>query len=97
VRETAATTCRNPEHGAASAASFLEMRARSAPLSPAFVGMALVVLGASLPSSPSRQKLPGSWIFASPPPDRRHHDTSLLGIAVVYGGMLVCCARGTAS
>ncbi len=54
-----------------------------------FVGMTLVVLGASLPSSPFTSKLPGSWIFgipasASTPP--RHE---LLGIAVVYGGMLV--------
>jgi hypothetical protein len=54
-----------------------------------FVGMALVVLGASLPSSPFTSKLPGSWIFGIPAPGSAPPRHELLGIAVVYGGMLV--------
>jgi len=54
-----------------------------------FVGMALVVLGASLPSSPFTSKLSGSWIFGIPASASTPSPHELLGIAVVYGGMLV--------
>ena len=54
-----------------------------------FVGMALVVLGASTSSSPFTSKLAGSWIFVVPAPGSPPPGHELLGIAVVYGGMLV--------
>ncbi len=54
-----------------------------------FVGMTLAVLGASLPSSPFTSKLPGSWIFGIPTPASAASRHEVLGIAVVYGGMVV--------
>ncbi|HEY5026129.1 MAG TPA: polyprenol phosphomannose-dependent alpha 1,6 mannosyltransferase MptB [Acidimicrobiales bacterium] len=54
-----------------------------------FLGMALVVLGASLPSSPFTSKLPGAWIFGIPAPGSAPGPHELVGMAVVYGGMIV--------
>ncbi len=54
-----------------------------------FVGMALVVLGASQPGSPFTSKLPGSWIFGIPSAGSDPMGHELFGMAVVYVGLIV--------
>jgi hypothetical protein len=54
-----------------------------------FLGMALVVLGASQPGSPFTSKLPGSWIFGLPAAGSAPTRHELLGVAVVYAGLIV--------
>ena len=54
-----------------------------------FVGMAMVVLGAAQPGSPFTSKLPGSWIFGVPPAESGPARHVLLGMALVYAGMIV--------
>ncbi len=58
-----------------------------------FLGLALVVLGASQPGSPFTSKAPGSWIFGVPGPGSEPTSHALVGIAVVYSGIIiVLCA-----
>jgi hypothetical protein len=54
-----------------------------------FSGMALVVLGGALPSSPFTSKLPGSWIFGIPRAGSGLEPHALVGIALVYAGVVV--------
>jgi alpha-1,6-mannosyltransferase len=54
-----------------------------------FLGMTLVVLGVSQPGSPFTSKLPGSWIFGLPAPGSDPARHELVGIAVVYSGLIV--------
>jgi|HubBroStandDraft_4_1064222.scaffolds.fasta_scaffold1560775_2 hypothetical protein len=54
-----------------------------------FLGMALVVAGASSSSSPFRSKLPGSWFVGIPAAGSAPAGHELIGVAVVYGGMVV--------
>jgi len=51
--------------------------------------MAMVVLGAAQPGSPFTSKLPGSWIFGVPPAGSGPVRHVLLGMALVYAGMIV--------
>ena len=58
-----------------------------------FLGMALVVLGVAQPGSPFTSKLASSWIFGIPDPGSDPARHALLGIAVVYAGIIiVLCA-----
>jgi len=54
-----------------------------------FVGMGMVVLGAAQPGSPFTSKLPGSWIFGVPSAGSGPARHVLLGMALVYAGMIV--------
>ena len=54
-----------------------------------FSGMALVVLGAAQPSSPFTSKLPGSWIFGLPRPGSAPASHALIGMALVYAGIVL--------
>ncbi len=54
-----------------------------------FLGLALVVLGASQPGSPFTSKLPRSWIFGVPGPGSDPARHALIGIAAVYSGLLI--------
>ena len=54
-----------------------------------FLGMALVVFGAGLPSSPFTSKLPGAWIFGIPAPGSTAPGHELLGMALVYAGLII--------
>jgi hypothetical protein len=51
--------------------------------------MALVVLGAALPNSPFTSKLPGAWIFGVPRPGSAPTPHALLGMALVYAGIVI--------
>ncbi len=53
-----------------------------------FVGMAMVVLGAAQPGSPFTSKLPGAWIFGIPPAGSGPVRHVVLGMALVYAGMI---------
>ena len=51
--------------------------------------MVLVVVGVAQPGSPFTTKLPGAWIFGVPGPGAGGAGHELLGIALVYGGLVV--------
>ena len=54
-----------------------------------FSGMALVVLGGALPSSPFTSKLPGSWVFGIPGPGSGPPSHALVATALVYAGIVI--------
>ncbi len=57
------------------------------------MGMILVVVGAAQPGSPFTSKLPGSWIFGVPGPGAGDAGHDLVGIALVYGGIVIVLER----
>ncbi len=54
-----------------------------------FVALCAIVLGASLPSSPFKLEMAGTWFFGEPPPGGSSQSFMLLGLVAVYGGLVL--------
>ncbi|MGH9090743.1 MAG: polyprenol phosphomannose-dependent alpha 1,6 mannosyltransferase MptB [Acidimicrobiales bacterium] len=54
-----------------------------------FVALVSVVVGASLPSSPFKLEMAGTWFFGEPAGNSASTGTMLLGLVMVYGGLVL--------
>lgn len=54
-----------------------------------FVALCAIVLGASLPSSPFKLEMAGTWFFGEPPPGGSSESFMLFGLVAVYGGLVL--------
>jgi len=54
-----------------------------------FVAILAICIGASLPSSPFKLEMPGSWFFGSPSTTQGSHWGVYFTLAAVYGGLLL--------
>jgi alpha-1,6-mannosyltransferase len=54
-----------------------------------FVALCAIALGASLPSSPFKLEMAGSWFFGEPPPGGSSQSFMLFGLVAVYGGLVL--------
>lgn len=54
-----------------------------------FVALCAVVLGASLPSSPFKLEMAGTWFFGEPPQGGTSQSFMLWGLIAVYGGLVL--------
>lgn len=54
-----------------------------------FVALVAVAVGASLPSSPFKLEMAGTWFFGEPPPGGSSQGLMLFGLVAVYGGLVL--------
>ena len=54
-----------------------------------FVALCEIAMGASLPSSPFKLDMSGTWFFGEPPPGGSSESFMLLGLVAVYGGLVL--------
>jgi alpha-1,6-mannosyltransferase len=54
-----------------------------------FVALCAIAMGASLPSSPFKLDMAGTWFFGEPPPGGSSESFMLLGLVAVYGGLVL--------
>ncbi|MHB8220788.1 MAG: polyprenol phosphomannose-dependent alpha 1,6 mannosyltransferase MptB [Acidimicrobiales bacterium] len=54
-----------------------------------FVALVAVAAGASLPSSPFKLEMAGTWFFGEPPGNVASQHNVLLGLVAVYGGLVL--------
>ena len=54
-----------------------------------FVALCAIALGASLPSSPFKLEMAGTWYFGEPAPNASSQSFMLLGLVAVYGGLVL--------
>lgn len=54
-----------------------------------FVALCAIAFGASLPSSPFKLAMAGTWFFGEPPPGGTSQANMLLGLVCVYGGIVL--------
>lgn len=54
-----------------------------------FLALVSVVVGASLPSSPFKLEMAGTWFFGEPATNGASGGTMLLGLVLVYGGLVL--------
>ncbi len=54
-----------------------------------FVALCAIALGASLPSSPFKLEMAGTWFFGEPPSGGTSESYMLLGLVAVYGGIVL--------
>ncbi len=54
-----------------------------------FVALCAITVGASLPSSPFKLEMAGTWFFGEPPPGGSSESFMLFGLVAVYGGLVL--------
>ena len=54
-----------------------------------FVALCAIAVGASLPSSPFKLDMSGTWFFGEPPPGGSSESFMLFGLVAVYGGLVL--------
>ena len=54
-----------------------------------FVALCAVAVGASLPSSPFKLEMAGTWFFGEPPANGSSESFMLFGLVAVYGGLVL--------
>lgn len=54
-----------------------------------FVALCAIAAGASLPSSPFKLEMSGTWYFGEPAPNATSQSFMLLGLVAVYGGLVL--------
>jgi alpha-1,6-mannosyltransferase len=54
-----------------------------------FVALCAIAAGASLPSSPFKLEMAGTWYFGEPPPNATSQRFMLFGLVAVYGGLVL--------
>ncbi len=54
-----------------------------------FVALCAIAVGASLPSSPFKLEMAGTWFFGEPPPGGSSESFMLFGLVAVYGGLVL--------
>jgi len=54
-----------------------------------FLALVSIAVGASLPSSPFKLEMAGSWFFGEPPPGGSSESFMLFGLVAVYGGLVL--------
>ncbi len=54
-----------------------------------FVALTAVAVGASLPSSPFKLEMAGTWFFGEPAPNTNSQSFMLFGLVAVYGGLVL--------
>ncbi|MHB1553711.1 MAG: polyprenol phosphomannose-dependent alpha 1,6 mannosyltransferase MptB [Acidimicrobiales bacterium] len=54
-----------------------------------FIALCAIAVGASLPSSPFKLDMSGTWFFGEPPPGGSSESFMLFGLVAVYGGLVL--------
>jgi alpha-1,6-mannosyltransferase len=54
-----------------------------------FLALCAITVGASLPSSPFKLEMAGTWFFGEPPPGGSSESFMLFGLVAVYGGLVL--------
>jgi len=54
-----------------------------------FLALSAIAVGASLPSSPFKLEMAGTWFFGEPPPNGSSESFMLFGLVAVYGGLVL--------
>ena len=54
-----------------------------------FLALCSIAVGASLPSSPFKLEMAGTWFFGEPPPGGSSESFMLFGLVAVYGGLVL--------
>lgn len=54
-----------------------------------FIALCAVAVGASVPSSPFKLEMAGTWFFGEPPPNGSSESFMLFGLVAVYGGLVL--------
>ncbi len=54
-----------------------------------FLALCAIAVGASLPSSPFKLEMAGTWFFGEPPPNSSSESFMLFGLVAVYGGLVL--------
>jgi alpha-1,6-mannosyltransferase len=54
-----------------------------------FIALCAIAGGASLPSSPFKLEMAGTWFFGEPPPNGSSESFMLFGLVAVYGGLVL--------